>query len=82
LLAGDGNDAALCHVDGEVRDRARRSLRVVTPLDVADPIVSRRRDIVAAHEDRLKEEAGGPTRTSRRWSTPSRAPGWPGGWRG
>jgi tRNA-splicing ligase RtcB (3'-phosphate/5'-hydroxy nucleic acid ligase) len=72
LLAGDGNDAALCsachgagrvaprgaarHVDGAVWDRARASLRVVTPLDVADPIVARRRDIVAAHEDRLKEE--------------------------
>jgi len=29
---------------------------VVTPVDVADPILRRRRDVVARHEDRLKEE--------------------------
>jgi tRNA-splicing ligase RtcB len=72
LLAGDGNDRALCsachgagravprgaarHVEAAVWDRARASLRVVTPLDVSDPIIARRRDIVAAHDDRLKEE--------------------------
>jgi len=72
LLAGDGNDDALCsachgagrsvargaarHVDPAVWDRARATLRVVTPVDVADPILRRRRDVVARHEDRLKEE--------------------------
>jgi tRNA-splicing ligase RtcB len=72
LLAGDGNEAALCsachgagravprgaarHVEPGVWDRARETLRVVTPIDVADPIIARRRDVVAAHDDRLKEE--------------------------
>jgi tRNA-splicing ligase RtcB len=72
LLAGNGDERALCsachgagravprgaarHVDAATWDRARASLRVVTPLDTSDPIVARRRDILAAHDDRLKEE--------------------------
>jgi tRNA-splicing ligase RtcB len=72
LLAGEGNDEALCsachgagrsvargaarHVAPDVWDAARRELRVVTPVDIDDPIVRRRRDIVAQHDARLKEE--------------------------
>ncbi|MCE9573077.1 MAG: RtcB family protein [Deltaproteobacteria bacterium] len=72
LLAGEGNDAALCsachgagrsvargaarHVDAAVWDDARARLRVVTPVDMDDPVLRRRRDIVARHDDRLKEE--------------------------
>lgn len=72
LLAGDGATSALCsachgagrvaargaarHVDPAVWDDARARLRVVTPVDVDDPIVRRRRDVVARHDDRLKEE--------------------------
>lgn len=72
LLAGQGNDAALCsachgagrvahrgaarHVAPAVWQKAKETLRVVTPVDIDDPIVSRRRDVVAAHDDRLKEE--------------------------
>jgi len=72
LLAGEGAEAALCsachgagrsiargaarHVEPDVWDDARARLRVVTPVDVDDPMVRRRRDIVERHEDRLKEE--------------------------
>lgn len=72
LLAGEGADSALCsachgagrsvargsarHVDAAVWDQARAQLRVVAPIDVDDPVVRRRRDIVARHDDRLKEE--------------------------
>lgn len=72
LCAGAGHGPALCsachgagrvvprgiarHVDAPTWDRARRTLRVVTPLDVDDPILRRRRDVVARHDDRLKEE--------------------------
>lgn len=72
LLAGDGNDAALCsachgagrsvargaarRIDPQAWDRARATLRVVTPVDVDDPILRRRRDVIARHDDRLKEE--------------------------
>jgi tRNA-splicing ligase RtcB len=72
LLAGDGRAEAMAsachgagrsvargaarHVDPAVWDRAQQTLRVVTPVDVDDPILRRRRDVVARHEDRLKEE--------------------------
>ncbi len=72
LLAGEGATSALCsachgagrsvargsarHVEPSVWDAARATLRVVTPVDVDDPIVRRRRDVVARHDDRLKEE--------------------------
>ncbi len=44
------------HVDAAVWDDARARLRVVTPVDMDDPVLRRRRDIVARHDDRLKEE--------------------------
>ncbi|MBK9037226.1 MAG: RtcB family protein [Myxococcales bacterium] len=72
LLAGDGAIATLCsachgagrsvargaarHVEPAVWDAARAGLRVITPVDVDDPIVRRRRDVMARHDDRLKEE--------------------------
>ena len=72
VLAGDGATSALCsachgagrsvargaarHVDPAAWDDARARLRVITPVDVDDPIVRRRRDVVARHDDRLKEE--------------------------
>jgi hypothetical protein len=72
LLAGDGSTAALCsachgagraiargaarHVDAASWTAAMGRLRVVTPVDVDDPVVRRRRDVMTRHEDRLKEE--------------------------
>jgi RNA-splicing ligase RtcB len=72
LLAGDGNRDALAsachgagrsvargaarHVDPDAWAQARDTLRVVTPVDVDDPILRRRRDVMARHDDRLKEE--------------------------
>lgn len=72
LLAGAGAASALCsachgagrsvargaarHVDPAIWDDTRARLRVVTPIDVDDPMVRRRRDVLARHDDRLKEE--------------------------
>jgi len=73
LLAGSGNDAALCsachgagrslsrgksrHVDEAVYERTLSRLRVVTPIDPEAPEVRLRRDVLAQYHDRLKEEA-------------------------
>lgn len=73
LLAGAGNDAALCsachgagrilsrgksrHVDERTYASTFERLRVVTPIDPTAPDVRLRRDVLAEHHDRLKEEA-------------------------
>jgi tRNA-splicing ligase RtcB len=73
LLAGDGNDAALCsachgagrslsrgksrHVDERTYKDTFERLRVVTPIDPTAPDVRLRRDVLAEYHDRLKEEA-------------------------
>lgn len=73
LLAGDGNEAALCsachgagrslsrgksrHVDERTYSDTFSKLRVVTPIDPTAPEVRLRRDVLAAYHDRLKEEA-------------------------
>ena len=73
LLAGRGNDHALCsachgagrhlsrgrarNVDPEVWRKAAASLRVVTPIDPNAPALRGRHDILASHRDRLMEEA-------------------------
>ena len=73
VLAGEGNDAALCsachgagrsltrgrsgHVSDEVYARAMEQVRVVTPIDPDAPAVRSRRDILAKYHQRLKEEA-------------------------
>ncbi len=72
-LAGLGNDALLAsashgagrslsrgkssHVDEDESLRALAPLRVVTPIDPDSPRFRARPDIVAAHRQRLKEEA-------------------------
>ena len=45
------------HVADDVYARAMERLRVVTPIDPASPEVRSRRDILAKHHQRLKEEA-------------------------
>jgi tRNA-splicing ligase RtcB len=73
VLAGEGNEVALesachgagrsltrggaAHVADDVYARAMERLRVVTPIDPASPEVRSRRDILAKHHQRLKEEA-------------------------
>jgi len=73
LLAGAGNDAALCsachgagrslsrgksrHVDERTYNETFERLRVVTPIDPTAPDVRLRRDVLAEYHDRLKEEA-------------------------
>ncbi|MDQ3333669.1 MAG: RtcB family protein [Myxococcota bacterium] len=73
LLAGTGNDAALCsachgagrslsrgksrHVDERTYKTTFEQLRVVTPIDPTAPDVRLRRDVLAEYHDRLKEEA-------------------------
>jgi tRNA-splicing ligase RtcB len=73
VLAGAGNDALLAsachgagrsltrgrssHVDDDTYLRAMAPLRVVTPIDPADPIVRRRRDVLLKYHRRMKEEA-------------------------
>lgn len=73
LLAGTGNDAALCsachgagrslsrgksrHVDERTYETTFERLRVVTPIDPTAPDVRLRRDVLAEYHDRLKEEA-------------------------
>jgi tRNA-splicing ligase RtcB (3'-phosphate/5'-hydroxy nucleic acid ligase) len=73
LLAGSGNDAALCsachgagrslsrgksrHVDERTYATTFERLRVVTPIDPTAPDVRLRRDVLADYHDRLKEEA-------------------------
>jgi tRNA-splicing ligase RtcB len=73
LLAGEGNDLALCsachgagrslsrgksrHVDERTYEQTFERLRVVTPIDPTSPQVRLRRDVLAEYHDRLKEEA-------------------------
>ncbi len=73
LLAGAGNEAALCsachgagrslsrgksrHVDERKYNETFERLRVVTPIDPTAPEIRLRRDILAEYHDRLKEEA-------------------------
>lgn len=73
LLAGAGNDAALCsachgagrslsrgksrHVDQRTYESTFDRLRVVTPIDPTAPDVRLRRDVLTEYHDRLKEEA-------------------------
>jgi RNA-splicing ligase RtcB len=73
LLAGTGNEAALCsarhgagrslsrgksrHVDEAIYERTLSRLRVVTLIDPEAPEVRLRRDVLAQYHDRLKEEA-------------------------
>lgn len=73
LLAGEGNTAALCsachgagrslsrgksrHVDERTYTETFERLRVVTPIDPTAPEVRLRRDVLAEHHARLKEEA-------------------------
>ncbi len=73
LLAGRGNEAALCsachgagraisrgksrNVDEEIYRETFARLRVVTPIDPKSPEVRLRRDVLAQYHDRLKEEA-------------------------
>lgn len=73
LLAGEGNEAALCsachgagrnlsrsksrHVDERTFASSLEGLRVVAPIDPTGPDVRLRRDVLAAYHDRLKEEA-------------------------
>lgn len=73
LLAGSGNEAALCsachgagrslsrgksrHVDEDTYRETFSRLRVVTPIDPSAPEVRFRRDVLAQYHDRLKEEA-------------------------
>lgn len=73
LLAGTGNDAALCsachgagrslsrgksrHVDERTYASTFERLRVVTPIDPTAPEIRLRRDVLAEYHDRLKEEA-------------------------
>ncbi|HEU0034487.1 MAG TPA: RtcB family protein [Kofleriaceae bacterium] len=73
LLAGAGNEAALCsachgagrslsrgksrHVDERTYEDTFAKLRVVTPIDPTAPEVRLRRDVLAEYHDRLKEEA-------------------------
>jgi len=73
LLAGEGNEAALCsachgagrslsrgksrHVDDRMYRDTFEGLRVVTPIDPTAPDIRLRRDVLAEYHDRLKEEA-------------------------
>lgn len=73
LLAGLGNDAALCsachgagrslsrgksrYVDEKTYASTFERLRVVAPIDPTAPDVRLRRDVLAEYHDRLKEEA-------------------------
>jgi len=73
LLAGTGADEALesashgagraiprgraRHLDDAPTTEALSRLRVVTPIDPDAPMVRRRRDVLAQHEARLREEA-------------------------
>ena len=73
LLAGTGNEAALCsachgagrslsrgksrHVDERTYRETLARLRVVAPIDPTAPDVRLRRDVLAEYHDRLKEEA-------------------------
>lgn len=73
LLAGDGNEAAMCsachgagralsrgksrHVDEQTYTETFERLRVVTPIDPSSAEVRLRRDVLAEYHDRLKEEA-------------------------
>jgi len=73
LLAGEGNEAALCsachgagrnlsrgksrHVDERTYRDTFERLRVVTPIDPTAPDIRLRRDVLAEYHDRLKEEA-------------------------
>jgi len=73
VLAGAGNEALLAsachgagralargraeHVSEELYTQAMASLRVVTPIDPEAPLIRSRRDLVAKHHQRLKEEA-------------------------
>lgn len=73
LLAGEGNEAALCsachgagrslsrgksrHVDERTYASTFERLRVVTPIDPTAPDVRLRRDVLAEYHARLKEEA-------------------------
>ncbi|HEV7558770.1 MAG TPA: RtcB family protein, partial [Kofleriaceae bacterium] len=73
LLAGLGNEAALCsachgagrslsrgksrHVDERTYASTFERLRVVAPIDPTAPDVRLRRDVLAEYHDRLKEEA-------------------------
>ena len=73
LLAGAGNQAALCsachgagrslsrgasrHIDEQRYAATFERLRVVTPIDPTSPAVRLRRDILAEYHDRLREEA-------------------------
>jgi tRNA-splicing ligase RtcB len=73
VLAGEGNPEALCsachgagrslsrgaaqHVTEDAYQRALEPLRVVTPIDPDSPQVKGRRDILAKHHQRLREEA-------------------------
>jgi tRNA-splicing ligase RtcB len=72
VLAGAGNRAALesaCHGAGRSISRGKAvhaapelvatldKLRVVTPIDPRAPEIRLRRDILARHEERIREEA-------------------------
>jgi tRNA-splicing ligase RtcB len=73
LLAGEGSEESLCsachgagrglprgkaaHVPDETYQQAMGQVRVVTPIDVHSPALRGRRDILARHHQRLKEEA-------------------------
>lgn len=73
VLAGEGNQEALCsachgagrslsrgaaqHITEEDYQRALEPLHVVTPIDPGSPQVKGRRDILAKHHQRLREEA-------------------------
>jgi tRNA-splicing ligase RtcB len=73
LLAGEGNETALCsachgarrslsrgksrHVDERTYASTFERLRVVAPIDPTAPDVRLRRDVLAEYHDRLKEEA-------------------------
>jgi len=73
LLAGEGNEAALCsachgagrslsrgksrHVDERTYASTFERLRVVAPIDPTAPDIRLRRDVLAEYHDRLKEEA-------------------------